>query len=388
MTCRVAIVGAGPAGVCCAYFLQKQFDVTLFDFSEPLRTILPTGGGRCNLSYAEYDFKEFAINYPRGEKFLYSVFSKFQTADTQTLFENLGIETYIQEDLRIFPKSDSSKFVQEKFLQAIKSCKIRKEKVENIKKSGNLFFINHKYEFEKVVVAIGGHSNFNLIKKLGHNIIVPKPSLVGLVSKDDFSELQGVSFKSIETVAKFQEKICTVKDDFVFTKDGISGPMPYKVSSIFAREDYSSENPIELSLKLISEDINLQKLLDENSKKDIKTLISNFVPKSFANYFLKMLNINSELKCYEINSKIRDKIFSNLTNFNITIIGHDKKGEVVMSGGVDLNEVDNKTMQSKLVKGLFFCGEVLDIDGFCGGFNLQNCWSSAYIAACGIMENV
>lgn len=388
MTCRVAIVGVGPAGVCCAYFLQDKFDVTLFDFGEPLKTILPTGGGRCNLSYAEYDFKEFATNYPRGEKFLYSVFSKFQTADTQNLFENLGVETYIQDDLRIFPKTNSSKFVQEKFLQAIKSCKIRKEKVESIKKSQNLFFINNKYEFEKVVVAIGGHSNFNLIKNLGHNIVTPKSSLVGLVSKVDFSELQGVSMKAVETVAKFKEKTYSVKDDLIFTKDGISGPMPYKVSSIFAREDYSNENPIELNLKLISDSLNMQKLLEENSKKDIKTLVSTFVPKSFANYFLKKLMINPELKCYEINSKIRDEIFYNLNNFNILIIGHDKKGEVVMSGGVDLVEVDNKTMQSKLVKDLFFCGEVLDIDGFCGGFNLQNCWSSAYVAACGIMENV
>ena len=105
MTSKIAIIGGGPAGCMCAYFLQNNFDVTVFDKSEPLKTLLPTGGGRCNLAHAQYDFKELAKNYPRGEKFLYSVFSKFSTQDTIDFFKQIDVETYTQDDFRIFPKS-------------------------------------------------------------------------------------------------------------------------------------------------------------------------------------------------------------------------------------------------------------------------------------------
>ena len=116
---KIAIVGGGPAGCICAYFLQNKFDVTVFDKRSPLRTLLPTGGGRCNLAHAEYDFRELAKNYPRGEKFLYSVFSKFSTADTVEFFDKIGVKTDIQDDMRIFPNSNSAKHVREKFLDAL-----------------------------------------------------------------------------------------------------------------------------------------------------------------------------------------------------------------------------------------------------------------------------
>ena len=121
-----AIIGAGASGCICAYFLLKAgFKVTLFDKNLPLRTLLPTGGGRCNLAHAEYDFKELAKNYPRGEKFLYSVFSKFSTADTIALFEEMGIKTYIQEDGRIFPESNNSQNVQEIILKELRKYEVR-----------------------------------------------------------------------------------------------------------------------------------------------------------------------------------------------------------------------------------------------------------------------
>lgn len=116
---RVAVIGGGPAGCACACFLQNICDVTVFDFGKILRTLLPTGGGRCNLAHAEFDFKELAKNYPRGEKFLYSVFSRFSTAETLEFFEKIGVKTYIQDDMRIFPISDSSADVRAKMLSAL-----------------------------------------------------------------------------------------------------------------------------------------------------------------------------------------------------------------------------------------------------------------------------
>ena len=134
LTSKVGIIGGGPAGCFCAYLLQNSKNVTIFDFGSPLRTILPTGGGRCNLAHAEFDFRELAKNYPRGEKFLYSVFSKFSTADTIDFFEKIGIQTYIQDDMRIFPNSNSAKDVREKFLAALSKVKFKKERVLDIRR--------------------------------------------------------------------------------------------------------------------------------------------------------------------------------------------------------------------------------------------------------------
>ena len=137
---RVCIVGAGASGCIAAYhLLQAGLDVTLFDYSLPLRTLLPTGGGRCNLAHAEFDFKELAKNYPRGEKFLYSVFSQFSTYDTLALFEAIGISTYIQDDMRIFPTSNSAKSVREKILSKLNNAQMINETVNTISKFGSDF---------------------------------------------------------------------------------------------------------------------------------------------------------------------------------------------------------------------------------------------------------
>lgn len=360
---KVAIVGAGPAGCLCAYFLQESCDVTLYDYASPLRTLLCTGGGRCNLGYAEYDFLELVKNYPRGEKFLYSVFSKFSTFDTINFFENIGVNTYVQDDKRIFPVENSAKFVRQKMLRALNKVKFKKQMIENI---------NPK-EYDFVVIAIGGHSSYSLLKRLGHNIIPPKPSLVGLRTAEKFPA--GVCLKNI-----WYKNIC---DDLLFTHEGISGPLVYKISSINAR----CEMPYLLSFNLLK-NVNIQDMLNSNPHKNIKNLLCEFVPKSLSAQILNELNIDTNLKCHNVDSATRNSIIEKLNNFKITVTGVSKKGEVVTAGGVDLKEVDSKTMRSKIVPNIYFCGEVLDIDGFCGGFNLQNCWSTAYVAAQGILKSI
>lgn len=380
---KIAIIGAGPAGCTCAHFAKQHADVTLFDSKLPLHTLLYTGGGRCNLAYAEYDFKELAKFYPRGEKFLYSVFSQFCTGDTIDFFEKIGVKTYTQDDLRIFPISNSAKDVREKILNTLKKCTIKNTKVLKIIKTNDRFEIktrDNNYHFDKVVIAVGGHVGFELAKNLGHKIIPPKPALTGLIALENFKSIQGLSLQNINAEISFSKKKFPLQSgDLIFTHEGISGPLAYKISSIFAREDYNKPNPLKLNLKLLSEDINLQELLNLNSQKNVKNLIAEFIPKNLAEYIVKTCHC-SDLKCHEINSEKRNLILSMLNNFEINITGHAKDGEVVTSGGIDLNEIDAKTMQSKLIKNLYFCGEVIDVDGFCGGFNLQNCWSTGYIA--------
>lgn len=374
----VAIIGAGPAGCVCAKFLKNNgFCPIIFDKGKYLRTILPTGGGRCNLAHAEFDFKNLTKNYPRGEKFLYSVFSKFGTEDAIQFFKQLGIETYTQEDNRIFPKSNSSKDVQEKLLKALKGCKFVSEKVLSIEKLDNCYKIitnKSSYAFDVVIVSTGGHGNWDIFNKMDLNIIPPTQALVGLVTKENFSEFSGVSIKNVKIYGK--EFKNSDNGDIIFTHKGISGPLIYKISSIFARK----EMPYKLVFQLVK-DLDLQAELNKNPHKEIKNLLGQFVPKSFAEFVLENLDIEKDTPCHKITGKLRDKIYKKLTTFEVTIISKVPDGEVVTCGGIDLKEINSKTMESKKYPNLYFCGEVLDIDGFCGGFNLQNCWSTAFVVA-------
>lgn len=374
----VAIIGAGPAGCVCAKFLKNNgFCPIIFDKGKYLRTILPTGGGRCNLAHAEFDFKNLTKNYPRGEKFLYSVFSKFGTEDAIQFFKQLGIETYTQEDNRIFPKSNSSRDVQEKLLKALKGCKFVSEKVLSIEKLDNCYKIitnKSSYAFDVVIVSTGGHGNWDIFNKMDLNIIPPTQALVGLVTKENFSAISGVSIKNVKTYGK--EFKNSDNGDIIFTHKGISGPLIYKISSIFARK----EMPYKLVFQLVK-DLDLQAELNKNPHKEIKNLLGQFVPKSFAEFVLENLNIEKNTPCHKITGKLRDKIYKKLTTFEVTIISKVPDGEVVTCGGIDLKEINSKTMESKKYPNLYFCGEVLDIDGFCGGFNLQNCWSTAFVVA-------
>lgn len=374
----VAIIGAGPAGCVCAKFLKNNgFCPIIFDKGKYLRTILPTGGGRCNLAHAEFDFKNLTKNYPRGEKFLYSVFSKFGTEDAIQFFKQLGIETYTQEDNRIFPNSNSSRDVQEKLLKALKGCKFVSEKVLSIEKLDNCYKIitnKSSYAFDVVIVSTGGHGNWDIFNKMDLNIIPPTQALVGLVTKENFSAISGVSIKNVKTYGK--EFKNSDNGDIIFTHKGISGPLIYKISSIFARK----EMPYKLVFQLVK-DLDLQAELNKNPHKEIKNLLGQFVPKSFAEFVLENLDIEKDTPCHKITGKLRDKIYKKLTTFEVTIISKVPDGEVVTCGGIDLKEINSKTMESKKYPNLYFCGEVLDIDGFCGGFNLQNCWSTAFVVA-------
>jgi len=373
-TYKIGIIGGGPAGCFCAYYLQNLFDVTVFEYKKPLATLLPTGGGRCNLAHYEFDYKELAKNYPRGEKFLYSVFSKFGTAETMEFFENIGVPLYVQEDMRVFPKSDSASDVRENFLNKLKKIHFKKEHVLRINQNPLTIVTDcGSYVFDKVVIAAGGHSGYDCAKFLGHNIIDPKPSLTALKTKEKFEKLSGVSLKNVKALG--------FKDDILFTHEGISGPLVYKISSVKARDKF----PYKISFDLIDY-IDLQDELNNNPHKNIKNLIAEYLPKSFAEYVLEYCNIDGAIKSHTINGKLRDMILDKLHNFEVNIISASKGGEVVTSGGVDLKEINSKTMQSRIAEGVYFCGEVIDIDGFCGGFNLQNCWSTAYVAAQGIIS--
>ena len=398
---NIAIIGAGASGCICAYLLQKEgFDVTLFDKGTPLRTLLPTGGGRCNLAHAEYDFKDLAKNYPRGEKFLYSVFSKFSTYDTLALFDELGVETYTQENERIFPTSNSAKDVREKILNSLKDIQIQREEVVEVERIGGEFKVISKkdpsppttvlcrqsilqqgargtrtceYLFSHIIVAIGGHSKFDFLKNFDIKIIPPRPSLVGLNTKEKSKEVSGIVVRNVN---------CNGLTDYLlFTHFGISGPLAYKISSIKARDNF----PYKLNFDLHPQEINLQELLNTNPHKDVKNILSKFLPHGLIKYLIGDI---ADIKAHKIDGKTRDFILNKLHNLELTVIGTNKGEETVTAGGIDLAEINPKTMELKKYSKVYCIGEALDIDGFCGGYNLQNAWSTAFVAKEGIIGSI
>ena len=392
---KIAIIGGGPAGVMTAITASKspENEIYLFDKGIILNTILPTGGGRCNLAYEEFNFKELAKFYPRGEKFLYSVFSKFATAETIDFFEEIGLKTYTQNDNRIFPTTNSSKDVKNALTKQLDKKNIKKcfEQVLDIKKDGEKFKIKTNknfYEFDKVVIATGGRgSGQKLAKNLGHNITELKPALCSLITKEqNFSQLSGISLKDISADVCFEnKKIKTLTGDFLFTHKGVSGPLVYKISSYCAYLNFSKENPLKMCFNLVNKsfeqfDEEFLTALKKHPQKESVNILSEYLPKNLAFTIFKNENIVPSVKSGQLTKKDREKLSKAVTNCTLNAINVSNGEEIVTAGGVDLKEINSKTMESKIVPNLYFCGEVLDIDGLTGGFNLQNCWSTGYIA--------
>ena len=300
------------------------------------------------------------------------------------MFDELGVETYTQEDERIFPTSNSAKDVREKILNNLKNVQIQKEEVIKIEKIDSGFKIlstpnyskNKKmceYLFSHVIIAIGGHSNFDFLKNFEIKIIPPKPSLVGLNTKEKFKEVSGIVIKNANCNG--------ITDDLLFTHFGISGPLAYKISSIKARDNF----PYKLNFDLHPLEINLQELLNTNPHKDVKNILSKFIPHGLIKYLIGDI---ADIKAHKIDGKTRDFILSKLHNLELTVIGTNKGEETVTAGGIDLSEINPKTMELKKYKNIYCIGEALNIDGFCGGYNLQNAWSTAFIAKEGIIGSI
>lgn len=390
---RLAIIGAGPAGVMAGInALGAADEIIFFDKKLALATILPTGGGRCNLAYAEFDNRELVNFYPRGQKFLLSVFSRFSTGDTITFFEDIGVKTYVQEDLRVFPESNSAKDVRNKLLKKLESPKVKffKENVISLKNSNDKFFINTEkstYTADKVIFAGGIKQNYELLQNCGIKLIAPKPALCALCVEDvDLYSLCGVSLKGL--TAKISGVSVCLNGDILITHNSISGPLAYKISSVQAFSDF----PYKINLNFTGQnfeyfDKELIKILDKNSKKSLINIVSEFVPKSFAEFLLKKINVDCFQKANQVNKSDRIAVSLALTNYSLNVISQKIDGEIVTAGGVDLDMINPKTMEYKDISGLYFCGEVLNVDGFTGGFNLQNCWSTGFLAGTAIVNN-
>lgn len=386
---NIAVIGCGAAGGLVSVLLSKnpELKVTAFDIKEPFSTLLSTGGGRCNLTHDEDDVREFVKNYPRGEKFLMSVFSKFGQAKTRELFRDLGIKTYVQQDKRVFPVTDSSLKTMQTLRKHLENSNFifKQEKVVDVLKKENSFVVktlNNEYSFDAVVITTGGRGNgCEIAEKLGHNIVELKPSLTALdIKEKELYSLSGLSFKNVEAVFKIGKKKYSCFGDFLFTHKSISGPCVFKVSAETAYEKFNDEIPFEITFKFTDYSVEqIEEEIKNNPKKTIKNVFSKFSPESFVSVVLDMNNIEPSKQIAQIKKNEKEILINSLLNLKLHAVKRIKDSEIVTAGGVNLDEVNPKTMESKLVKGLFFAGEVLNIDAYTGGFNLQNAWSGAYI---------
>lgn len=393
----IAIIGGGPAGFMAAIAAKENnpaLEITIFDKSDMMKTILYTGNGRCNLANATFDTKELASNYPRGEKFLYSIFSRFGVNDTLEWFKKHGIEVYTQEDSRIFPKTNEASTVREMFLERARKLGIKlnaRIEIKSVSKDehGFIVFADKRYRFDKIIIATGGNikniepNGYSYAESLGHSITELKPALSSLSIKDKrFASLSGVSIQDVEMWIEPKKKF---SGGFVFTHKGISGPVVYKISSVYAYSNYSQNEPLPVKVNFVpamtQEELekDILKECEVNSKKCISNIIKKFVPQSLAEKLLTINGIDFEIKASVLNKVQRKVIVKFLSEMPLDAVGTVPDGEIVTAGGVKLKDVNPKTMESKITEGLYFCGEVLDIDGFTGGFNLQACWSTGHI---------
>lgn len=394
---KVCIIGAGASGLMCAGFIaQKNHDVVIFDGNEKSgKKIYITGKGRCNFTNATIG-EDFSSNIVNGEKFLYSALSKWNSFDTISFFEDLGMPSKIERGNRAFPESDKASDVTKTLLKHCEKVKINlNEKVIVIDKKEHFIVKTEKgkYFFDAVIIATGGKSysatgscgdGYKFAKIFGHEIVEPKPALVPIELKDKFvKELQGISLKNVKLIANFDGKKREEFGEMMFTDKGITGPIVLTISSLINRaKKVSLSIDFKPALDEKKLDNRLLREFEENKNKNISNVISHLLPSGLVNVFLQECSISSDKKVNSIRIDERKKIIETLKNFKLSFKNlYPIDCAIVTSGGVNIKEVNPKNMESKIVKDLYFIGEVLDVDALTGGFNLQLAFATAVSCA-------
>ena len=398
---KVGIIGGGAAGFFSAVTIaetNKSCEITILEKSpNVLAKVRVSGGGRCNVTNSLPDVKEFVKNYPRGNKELLSVFTRFSNADTVNWFETRGVKLKAEPDGRMFPVTNNSQTIIDLFLNLSKKYKIKIVTgfdVNEIKLSKDIRFEvksrgGDSYKFDKLLVAAGGFSTrekYRWIESLGHTIAEPVPSLFTLNCKDTLlRDLQGVSTQNAEM--KIPGTKLNAKGDLLITHWGFSGPAILKLSAFGARMFSEMDYKFKLEIKWTGLDVlkETERAREENPLRQVSTNPFTGFSRRFWEALIEKAEINSQKRWNELSKKETERLILVLTKSVFAINGKSTfKEEFVTAGGINLKEIDFRTMQSKVVPGLFFAGEILDIDGITGGFNFQSAWSAGYIAGCEI----
>ena len=408
MNKKVIVVGAGASGLMAAGTAAKNGnDVILLERNDKVgRKIMITGKGRCNVTNATFDTKSLIDNVPRNGRFLYSAFSEFSARDTMDFFEELGVPLKVERGNRVFPVSDKAvdivdalnKFVTvngvKRKTSRVKSLMISDGEVRGVKTEDGLI-----HYADSVIVATGGLSypktgstgdGYSFAKQAGHTVTACLPSLVALECREGFcGEAMGLSLRNcalkiIDT--KTGKQVYSDFGEMLFTHFGVSGPVILSASSVIT--GIVKERPVRLSIDLkpaITDEQLDERILRDFSKeqnKAFKNSLDELLPKKLIPVIVMQSGIKPEKKVNEVTREERQRLVKLLKNFDMTVTSTRGFNEAIITqGGVNVKEINPSTMESKLVKNIYFAGEVIDVDAVTGGFNLQVAWSTAYAAA-------
>ncbi len=397
---KICVIGGGAAGMMAAgTALLYGAEVTIFEHMTHLgKKLAITGKGRCNVTN-NCSTDEFLNNVTKNPRFLYSALGTLSTSDTMELFERLGVTLKTERGNRVYPHDDKAKTIVDAMRKYCSGAKIITEKVTRIYKNENGTFTinsNDGYVFDAVIMATGGKSypltgsdgsGYRIVTKLGHKITELIPSLIPLNSPSPIcGEMQGLSLKNVAIRIDDENGKCLYTDfgEMMFTHFGVTGPIILSASAHLRNFDIEKLTlSIDLKPALDEKTLDARLLSDfkSNSNKDFVNSLGALLPSKMIPVFVKECGIDERKKVNAITKEERKKILTTLKNFRITLSSFRPIEEaIVTSGGVNVKEINPGTMESKIVPGLFFAGEMIDVDAYTGGFNLQIAFSTGYLA--------
>jgi len=397
---RIAIIGAGAAGCFAAANIpyDESREVVVFEKTgKALQKVKASGGGRCNVTHQLFDIPELIERYPRGKQFVRKLFYNFGPQDTIDWFTERGVTLKAEADGRMFPDTDNSQTIIDRIWQEMMRRKVEvcyHKSVINIERKGDFFSIifadGSSYDAHKVLISCGGFpkaEQYKWLTQLGHSIQQPVPSLFTFnLPKHPICELMGVAVPQVSlkiSGTKLQER-----GPLLITHWGLSGPVVLRTSAWGARalNERNYDCLIQINwLDDMTEDA-LRSLFTSLRKEQGKQFLSQKnpfnLPRRLWDFLLGISNISNEMRWGDLPSTQQNKLIEHLIRHSFPVKGKTTfKEEFVTCGGVQLSEVNPATMESKLINGLFFAGEILDVDGITGGFNFQHAWASGFIAA-------
>lgn len=390
---KIAIIGGGAAGMMAAASLVERGGAEIFLLERNLelgKKVKISGGGRCNVTTGLTDLKEVLTKYPRGAKFLKTALYEFGPREVFAWFEAQGVPLKVEKDLRVFPQSNRGEDIVAVFERIFARDGVKVmfgECVSAVEREGAKFRVNGLV-VDQVVLTMGGQAyrhtgstgdGYSIAESLGHKVTDLGPSLNAFMVSDEWvKRLAGVSFGDVRLRMNGAE----FRGPFLMTHKGVTGPAVFALSSLTAFSKFSPNEPAELRMDFLPEEsyenlgARIFGLLAGSGKKSFGNAVVGLGPKSLIKELTILAEIDGEKFCAEVGKKEVNKLVELLKNCRVSVVGRLPGEEFVTAGGVDTSEVDPKTMESRICPGLFFAGEILNIDGFTGGFNLQAAWAT------------
>lgn len=398
----VAIIGGGPAGLMAAGRVSELgAKVVLLEKNSSLGIkLLMTGGGRCNFTNNS-DIRSFADNLGPNGRWLISALNIFGPENIIDFFNSKGVKTKIEDNNRAFPKSDQARDVLDTLVAYAQAGGVKiltNSRVEKVVKNNNIIskiILDNGKEIlaDKFILACGGKSYpnsgssgevYNWLKDLGHEIKEVRPALCQLLINEDLSDLEGLSFSNVLLFAKNSNfKSSKLKGDIIFTKKGFSGPIALNLSRELTRQDNNLDLFLDFFPDKNEEELKteIKNIIENNKNFSIKNVLGLLIAKRLSAFLLNKIGISADRKSASLNKKEIKDIVGVLKLSKLTFVGVGGFNEAMISSdGVNLKEVDPRTMSSKIISNLYLVGETLDLDGPTGGYNLQIAWTSAYLA--------